>query len=289
MSEIKFKHGTTIEGKTINDGDIIMVNNTMGSSNTNEETDGFGSVYKGTKIVGTTKADELRLTENLKVIGTTVGNITNGETLKKGMSIEDVLKMMLQQEIGLTTEAPTKTVSISPTSTQEVGSTVSVTLSASFNDGKIKSSNPDMWAFEQAAGCVAGDIVWKKGTEVVTSPYSFVVAAGSNTFNVEIPYTGVEVTLPNNLGNEETVTIADDIFKDSKTITGSYKYFIGECDLINSEDDITSDLVRGLDKSGFVATSNIPYVVTHNSQKGFIVACPRSLELEYIKDDAAVF
>lgn len=74
------------------------------------------------------------------------------------------------------------------------------------------------------------------------------------------------------------------------TITGYYKYFIGQCDALAADgSDITSDIVRGLDKSGEMTTSQISYTATHSSGKGFIVACPATKSIDYIKDDAAVF
>ena len=74
------------------------------------------------------------------------------------------------------------------------------------------------------------------------------------------------------------------------TITGYYKYFIGQCDALAADgSDITSDKVRGLAKSGKMSTSQISYTATHGSGKGFIVACPATNSIDYIKDDAAVF
>lgn len=76
------------------------------------------------------------------------------------------------------------------------------------------------------------------------------------------------------------------------TITGYYRYFIGECNAIAAdESNLTSDLVRSLinKKSGAMTTSQIGYTVDHNSTKGFIVACPATNSLDYIKDDASVY
>lgn len=85
-------------------------------------------------------------------------------------------------------------------------------------------------------------------------------------------------------------TIANLQSEATDTITGYYKYFIGQCDALASDgSDITSDLVRGLSKSGEMTTSQISYTGTHGSGKGFIVACPASNLIDYIKDDAAVF
>jgi hypothetical protein len=98
MSEIKFKTGTTVQGKEVNVGDIIMVNNTMGSANSDSADDKLGSVYRGSKIVGTTKANELCLTSDI-VVSNAVGNIINGDELKKGMSVEDILTELLSAPV----------------------------------------------------------------------------------------------------------------------------------------------------------------------------------------------
>lgn len=98
MSEIKFKTGTTVQGKTVNVGDIVMINNTMGSADSNSADDKLGSVYRGSKIVGTTKAKELCLTSDITV-SNAVGNIINGDELKKGMSVEDILTELLSAPV----------------------------------------------------------------------------------------------------------------------------------------------------------------------------------------------
>ena len=135
------------------------------------------------------------------------------------------------------------------------------------------------------------------------------VVSGTNTFKVE--QSGLSVTsgaFPTTTvyGSTNTKQIAssktavlNDTHKTSKdlsssnqdTITGYYRYFIGECDAV-SDSTLTSDLVRGListGKSGSMSTSQISYTVDHNPGKGFVVACPATNSIDYIKDDAAVF
>lgn len=233
MSEIKFKHGTTIEGKTINDGDIVMVNNTMGSSNTNVETDGFGSVYKGTKIVGTTKANELRLTEDLTVMGTNVGNITNGKILEKGASIEDILKMMLQKEVGIKTTGPTVTnFSVTPGNDVEVGSSVTVNLSVTYVDGKYDSADNSLWNPTELpvnAGCTPGATTWTYNGQSISGPqYTFNAVNGDNKFEYTIPYEASTVnSVKNNLNENVSVNIpasGNKPLKNSKTIKGYYRW-----------------------------------------------------------------
>ena len=117
MSEkVKFYRGNSWDRDAQNEaalqdkGEIVFVNDAFGKDTTAEDYETsreFGSIYQDDKIVGTTKASELRLTEPLTVMGTNVGNITNGKTLEKGASIEDILRMMLQKEVGIKTTKPT--------------------------------------------------------------------------------------------------------------------------------------------------------------------------------------
>ena len=92
--------------------------------------------------------------------------------------------------------------------------------------------------------------------------------------------------------NDTHKTSKDLTSSKTDTITGYYRYFIGECDAIAEDaSNLTSDLVRGLisKKSGKMSTSQISYTADHNPGKGFVVACPATNSIDYIKDDAAVF
>ena len=65
---MKFKFGTTIEGKTVDATDLVAINEGMNDSG-NDGQSGFGSIYRGSKILGTTRADQLRTTENITIAG----------------------------------------------------------------------------------------------------------------------------------------------------------------------------------------------------------------------------
>lgn len=229
MSEIKFKSGTQLPADTskINESDIVMINNNM--NGTNESESGFGSVYKGTKIVGTTKADELLLTEPITVIGTNVGNISNNDTLAKGTSIEEILKMMLQKEVGINTIKPTVSgFSVTPADAVEVGTNVTATLSVTYVDGKYDSADNNLWNpnnLPTNAGCTAGTIKWTYNGEDVTSPHTFTAVLGDNKFTYTIPYSASTVTsVKNNLGNDVDVNIEAGNLTNSKTIKGYYRW-----------------------------------------------------------------
>ena len=234
MSEIKFKAGKNFPNPADNiaESDIIMINDTMGDTAADETDKVFGSVYKGTRIVGTTKASELCLTEDLTVMGTNVGNITNGKKLERGASIEDILKMMLQKAVGIKTTKPTvSNFSVTPTDDVEVGAPVTVTLSVTYVDGKYDSEDNSLWNPAELpvnAGCVPGTTTWTYNGVSISGPqYTFNAVNGDNKFEYSIPYGAATVTsVKNNLGEDVSVNIAasSSPLKNFKTIKGYYRW-----------------------------------------------------------------
>ena len=99
---------TNPDGSTSTNGEIIFLNNTMSETSAPVGTDAdawvidkkLGSIYQDDKIVGTTKAKELCLDEDIKITknGASFGGKTFGQTLKKGDSLLDLLKAMLQEK-----------------------------------------------------------------------------------------------------------------------------------------------------------------------------------------------
>lgn len=75
---MKFKFGTTIEGKTIDASDFIAINEGMDEGDESgieiSEKSGFGSIYKGSKILGTTRADQLMTTKDITIAGGPLAN-----------------------------------------------------------------------------------------------------------------------------------------------------------------------------------------------------------------------
>lgn len=138
MSEtkVKFYRGKTwnpaTEGEPTNNGEVVMINDAMydqvgtGEGQISQEEYNsrkkFGSVYQDDKIVGTTKASELRLTEDIDV-SNAVGNIISGDKLTKGMSVEDILAELLS--------APVKYPSCQPASVSFSGIKNAGTITAS--------------------------------------------------------------------------------------------------------------------------------------------------------------
>lgn len=237
----------------------------------------------------------------------TLGNpsvtLQKSDKTDAGSSAEVGTSLIVKTSLNSTVNGNTRTV----TCTTDYGYFDSLT--GSHNSGNKTLSQ----AGNDPTGTLAATYKWNNTaiTGFTSQSTTVAVVDGTNTFKVE--QSGLNVTsgaFPTTTvyGSTNTKKIAssktavlNDTHKTSKdltssgqdTITGYYRYFIGECDAIASDtSNLTSSLVRSListGKSSSMTTSQISYTVDHNPGKGFIVACPASKSIEYIKDDAAVF
>lgn len=140
---VNFKYGSTIEGKTVAENDLVVINEGLadGAESGSEK---YGSVYKGTKIVGTTKADSLYTTEDITIAGGPLAGYfddvyTNG-VIPAGISLQEFISALACVEkwpnpaakasygsFTLTLPAPTSTQSWSGSDKLvEVGSTITI-------------------------------------------------------------------------------------------------------------------------------------------------------------------
>lgn len=102
QEKVKFYRGKsynpTAQGDTKSAGEIVFLNDAMGETidADNEVDSKLGSIWQDDKIVGTTRAEQLRLTNPIRVTkdGVTVGGITKNTVLSKGMSLEEILRQM---------------------------------------------------------------------------------------------------------------------------------------------------------------------------------------------------
>lgn len=243
---VKFKYGTTIEGKSPEAGDFVAINKGM-SAGDEDANNKFGSLYRGKKILGTTEADKLVTTAKITVAGLS-GNlgagIKNGDEIEAGTSLQEFLTMLLSKE--LNPGAATKpSISISGNSRmglKEVYSTVTVpAVSMSTNNGKF---NNNGWT-EPAQPAVEG-VTWSAKTitpsaqqgftgyapeagETIAQATSVKIALGSNSVtytatgtytaptnkpitNLENEYSGAEATFVGSSASQTATTTATGVY-----------------------------------------------------------------------------
>lgn len=97
MNSVNFKYGHTLEGKTINDGDFIALNDGFAEGAVDSDKK-YGSIYKGDKILGTTEADKLYTTEDITIAGgpleTELNKVFKNGKIPAGTSLHDFFKLM---------------------------------------------------------------------------------------------------------------------------------------------------------------------------------------------------
>lgn len=252
MSEIKFKFGTTVEGATINETDLVMVNEGMYDGATAVETK-LGSVYKGTKIVGTTKADELRLTKELQINGGPLAEQALKvfpDGIPAGTSMTEIFTALFLQEL-YPNAAQKPTIDISGEKSLgvlEVGSSAQIpSVSMTKDAGKFEASYSEpvqpatdvTWSNESMTATVTGftGATIAKGTTSLSAATGTVVE-GTNkvAYSASADYSAPANNPVTNLGNETTnaeyTFNADKATKDANTTaTGVYPIYANGIEL----------------------------------------------------------
>lgn len=89
-NSVNFKFGSTIKDKTIDTNDLVVINEGLAEGGN----DKFGSVYKGDKMVGTTKADSLYTTGDITIAGgpmeTMLKTVYPGGKIPVGTSMQEL-------------------------------------------------------------------------------------------------------------------------------------------------------------------------------------------------------
>ena len=145
-NSVNFKFGSTIEGKSVETNDLVVINEGLAEGGN----DKFGSVYKGNKMVGTTKADSLYTTEPITIAGGPLANFFEdayGGTIPAGTSLQDFISALACVELwpnpAATASYDTLTSTLSaPSSTQSwSGSNKLVEYGSTINVGKVTAAN----------------------------------------------------------------------------------------------------------------------------------------------------
>lgn len=145
-NSVNFKFGSTIEGKSVETNDLVVINEGLAEGG-NEK---FGSVYKGNKMVGTTKADSLYTTEPITIAGGPLANFFEdayGGTIPAGTSLQDFISALACVELwpnpAATASYGTLTSTLSaPSSTQSwSGSNKLVEYGSTIEVGKVTAAN----------------------------------------------------------------------------------------------------------------------------------------------------
>lgn len=282
-NSVNFKFGSTIEGKTLADGDFVAINKAM-AEGAAESDKKYGSIYKGDKILGTTEADKLMTTEEITVTGVNVGNLSNGTVIPAGTDIMGLLAKMLAKELGVSATKPSAKLAGDSNATVEKGTVLSGKVyTATYTDGKY--TGVSGYSYTQAAGCPMTGCTWSGviGTETVNGNV-YTMTAGDITVNetVTIKATisyGAATNVPKtNFGNDITAGLitASTAATSTITYTPSLKWWVGSSE--SKFEDMTWDSagVRGLSLASQWVSSTSATVTFPKGAKQQVIAIPSS-------------
>lgn len=222
-NSVKFKYGSTTEGKTVSADDFVAIN--AGFADGGDAN--YGSIYKGDKILGTTCADHLKTTEKIEIVGGPLANdiaesnevwpwTEDGKKIiPAGKSVQEILEAMFLKVVNGTVKwgnaswspgVDKPSVALSTNGPVEVGSKVKVsTLSAgAYNNAKRQVTltttqgyfdSNDAYAsdksktFYTAASTVSGTATlttkWNNSeVTITTNSTELEVVEGTNTLSV---------------------------------------------------------------------------------------------------------
>lgn len=282
-NNVNFKYGSSLEGKTVNDGDFVAINKAMAVGAADDDKK-YGSIYKGDKILGTTEADKLMTTEDLTVTGVTVGNLANGTTIPAGTDIMALLTQMLAKELGVTATKPTAKLAGDSSQTVETGSVLKGKVyTATYTDGKY--TGVSGYSYSLTAGCAHSGCTWSgvTGTEsvngnVYTMTADDITVNNSVTIKATISYGAASNVPVTNFGNDVSTGLIGSGSAATSTITytPSLKWWVGSSE--SKFEDMTWDSagVRGLSLASQWVSSTEAVVVFPKGAKQQVIAIPAS-------------
>lgn len=282
-NSVKFKFGSSLEGKTVEESDFVAVNKGMaeGAADTEKV---YGSIYKGDKILGTTEADKLMTTDELTVTGVTVGNLANGTKIPAGTDIMSLLTQMLAKELGVSATKPTAKLAGDSSQTVETGSVLSgKSYTATYTDGKY--TGVSGYSYSLTAGCAHTGCTWSgvTGTETVngnvyTLAADDITVDSTVTIKATIAYGAASNVPVTNFSNDVTSGLigASSAATSTITYTPSLKWWVGSSE--SKFEDVTWDSasVRGLSLASQWVSATSAAVTFPKGAKQQVIAIPAS-------------
>ena len=196
-------------------------------------------------------ADCTKTTEEIVVTGVTVGNLSNGTSIARGTSLEDLIKQMLMKELDVTKTLPTAQISLSSDSTKagnyEVGTQISITPTAKYTDGKF--TGVSGYSYTLNAGCAQGEVTLKLGDTEIESgaKQEFFIEEGITKLSLSIGYGASSATPVTNMGNASEVSIPAGTATVSEANEPKYVGYVNMfiVHLPDTTTELTSDIIRG--------------------------------------------
>ena len=212
-----------------------------------------------------------RLTHNVTVAGVgTVGAVSDGDVFLQGRNLTEVLEQLVRKEVAPTYVIPTASISVSPTTTQEIGSTLTYTITPGFT--------------QNDAGALTGVEFKKSAASIHTQSNlnayahtSQVVQPGSQQYLVDIDYAQGPIK-NNSLGvPDATGRIMAGAVTKSTDVNGAYYHVYGSFSTIPTDGVV-------IKANGTSTFSNTFTLNTGSVNKFMVIAIPATKTLYSVID-----
>ena len=273
-------------GATANKDDIFIVKTLI----SDDKYSYTAYVYNGTNWVamdGNYNADNVYFSNDM-LVTKEIGYITlsngQGTIPSKGKNLSEVFEAMFVQEQNPTTTQPKVNLAFSQAKAYEVGTVVSPSYTATFDDGNY-TYGPD----PTGATVTSWEISDTDGNTAATASGSFAAVTVADSTNYKITakanYTAGEIPVTNKQNPYEAGRIAaGSKSATSSAITGYRSFFYGVLDTSSADAPLTSEIVRGLTNGGAYTGTKTFTLNGSATAKRIIIAIPASSTRSGLKE-----
>lgn len=184
-----------------------------------------------------------KTTEDITLVlsgGKTIGNLKHGDVVPSDTDLQGFINLAGRELVNAVFNAPTTSLSgnPAPTSNREVGESLTINLTATFN--------------QRDGGASTGTVITKNGSNLAGTQDTIVLTTSNVSYQASISYDAGTGTKPNSLGQQEANTItAGTVNSNTLNYRGYRAVFYGSHPTKNTvSNTIRTNLTKRLENSG---------------------------------------
>lgn len=225
---------------------------------------------------GTLYSTDSYIEDDFTVLGGQCGQLSAGTYISGGTTVMQLLKQMLVKLADCDVQYPTCTLTDQKiANVVEVGTSLTVTPSSSYEDGKFIYSQENYGIYSTlAAGCTSGNVTYtvssKSQSTTIKTSTSFNAVEGINSLSCKCEYSASTVKPKKNDGSESGKSIpAGTTSSSTQSTTGKYKYYIG-CTTATAISDLSEENIKAITsgKSGWTETAGTTTIYNEWTSNG---------------------
>lgn len=240
-----------------------------------------GGLRTSTTIDGDITVDT-SIENEIIVTGVNIGSYKDGVSITAGTSVEEILRNILTNKIGVKISKPKLTMSLTKSGTFEVGEPVEGTINVYYQDGQFIGETG--YKYTLSAGCSKPENYTYKmnGVDLENNNYSIPsISEGTTTFTVSGIHGPSTETPVDNTGEElNDIKIDSATISTSQSINAYYKYFYGYVEYNSDLSEITDETLNNLSSNYLDSnTETINTLKSSDENPSIIIILPTDWEI----------